>query len=363
MTPATPPPSNLRRAFEGQILLYLGIVCGVCLDIPSMMSAPSPSASGQIETPRGPIPIPSNFHYLGFLNVVFRDVTMGFAPSSLEVDERSWWQMIVFINDVGVVYLIWLLESSRPSSRGTAARFPAIIGTIAQLAGGGVFFPVQNLLHYVFCPPVSIQKPSDRRVNVGDALKWSPLVVVLHTVPAIGMYIAPNFNTRHWFCWFWQLYTVRISLGYYILRTLGAVLNISSPRGQGTYHQILRLAMSPLIAVSATIWIYVVFQSPFSLATIFWPSKVEGEFAGTFVGFMRRMLQFDQWFLMGSHFLWTWYLLRDMKIAGLVSFQKALSIALGVLLVPVLGPGATAGLLWLWRESYLVQDGEHIKLK
>jgi hypothetical protein len=92
------------------------------MDIISLMRLhPSPSSTGKIEWEGGSVPILRRFHFLPFLDEVIRDVTVGFAPSTFTgYDDVSWWQMIGFLNDAGLMHFIWLLESSRPGAKGTA---------------------------------------------------------------------------------------------------------------------------------------------------------------------------------------------------------------------------------------------------
>lgn len=67
-------------------------------------------------------PVLEKFHWLRPLDVIVRDVTAGFAPSTYEVDPASWWQVLVFLSDYGIIYLAFLMESSRSLSRGSIIR-------------------------------------------------------------------------------------------------------------------------------------------------------------------------------------------------------------------------------------------------
>lgn len=74
---------------------------------------PQPAPSGSIEWASGKVPILDKFHLLSFLDVPIRDVTVGFAPSSFGYDSVSRWQMMNFLMDVGVFYMVWGFESLR----------------------------------------------------------------------------------------------------------------------------------------------------------------------------------------------------------------------------------------------------------
>jgi hypothetical protein len=120
---ATTPPakrtSKLRRALLAHPFLYISVGAFFCMDILGMIMRPSPSATGKIEWDSGSVNILQRFHLLPILDEIYRDVTVGFAPSAFGFDPVSWWQMIVFLNDAGLLHLVWLLESSREGARGT----------------------------------------------------------------------------------------------------------------------------------------------------------------------------------------------------------------------------------------------------
>lgn len=83
---------------------------------------PSPSATGYIEWPAGKVPILSKFHWIPLVDIVLKDITIGFAPSAFGYDDVSRWLMRPFMLDMGVWYMILMLESSRPGNKGTVAR-------------------------------------------------------------------------------------------------------------------------------------------------------------------------------------------------------------------------------------------------
>jgi hypothetical protein len=110
------------RRLWGFVCIVLSLVCGYLMDIPGMISNhPEPSATGYIEWSGGKVPILERFHWIPFLDTIFRNVTVGFAPSSLGYDDVSRWMMCPFMIDMGIWYMIWLLESSRAGNKGTTA--------------------------------------------------------------------------------------------------------------------------------------------------------------------------------------------------------------------------------------------------
>ncbi|KAF2801072.1 hypothetical protein K505DRAFT_227365 [Melanomma pulvis-pyrius CBS 109.77] len=318
-----------------------------------------PSATGRIAWDGGSIPILQKFHMIPFLDEVFRDVTIGFGPSTLEYDAPTWWQMFSFLNDFGVLYMICLLEATRPANKWTPAYFPAIMATIAQLGGGGVIIPLQYYLYSVFCPPVGLQYSADRRIDTGRAFIWLPLALLFNTIPLAGMYLSPDLNARHYWTWAWQLYSIRIALGYYFLLACSSLVPSGVLRTAKTmnYHTALRIILGPLIVISATVWINLLVNCPYSFSVLFIPSKNhEQEHANRWVGMIRRCLQYDELVVFGSAFLWLVYLALDMKNAGIWSPGKVLRFLGAFAGAIAVGPGAALGGLWLWREKDLVVE-------
>ena len=77
--------------------------------------------SGKIEWDGGSIQILERFHYFELWDEVFRGITVVFAPSALGYDDVSWWHMLSFLNDLGPIYAILLLESCRVGNKFTPA--------------------------------------------------------------------------------------------------------------------------------------------------------------------------------------------------------------------------------------------------
>ncbi|KAF2186050.1 hypothetical protein K469DRAFT_664532 [Zopfia rhizophila CBS 207.26] len=360
---AGPMTSKLHRALPASVFLVLSASCFLLMDIPAMVyDYPSPSATGFISWSNKKVPILQEFHWISSLDKVFRDVTVGFAPSSFGYDDVSRWQMLNFMQDIGVLYLVWLCESTRAGNRWSVVYFPAIFNTIAQLGGGGVIIPLYYFLFIVFCPPTRVQTLADRRITLGDALLWMLLTVLFHTLPGMAIYFAPDFETQHYWTWFWQLYPVRMSIVYFLVEGVSKILPIPRPRIVLRYSTTIRLILFPMIAISTGVWIYTLLNCPYSLKTIFCPAPLIED---TWLLRMRRILQFDELFVYGSSMVWLGFLMMDAKKAGLVSGSGIAGfLVMAVGLTGIVGPGATFGVMWLWREGYLVdeeKDGEGLK--
>jgi hypothetical protein len=103
--------------------LYLFYSCLMTLDIGKLVAHQQPFLdSGRISWEGGSVPILANFHptCLRFLDEVWRGTTVTFSPSTLGYDEVAWWQMFTFLNDLGVLMAVWIIESCRVGNMFTA---------------------------------------------------------------------------------------------------------------------------------------------------------------------------------------------------------------------------------------------------
>lgn len=109
--------SKFQRFIASLPFIGLTLFCLHHMDIVKMDNLIQPFlASGKIEWSNdggGSIPVLSRFHYLEFLDDVWRGPAINFAPSAVGFDAVSSWQMFAFLNDVGPVYAVLILESTR----------------------------------------------------------------------------------------------------------------------------------------------------------------------------------------------------------------------------------------------------------
>lgn len=167
-------------------------------------------------------------------------------------------------------------------------------------------------------------------------------MVFFSIIPTLYMHFAPTLEERHWWTWFWQLYTLRITLGYYAIQLLLRSFPTSQSSGKQGDKKSVTFAIAPFIALAAGAWLYTVLNSPYPLTTMFIPQPLVED---TWVLRMRRAIQFDQLSVYGSSMLWLIILVQEEGSVGVVGFV----LGAGVLTV-VVGPGAAVGLCWLWQE-------------
>lgn len=111
------PVVKLRRAVVALPFIGIAILCLREMDIGKMAAHQQPFLdAGKTEWSGGSIRILPRFHYLRFLDEVWRGTTASFSPSTLGYDAVSSWQVFSFLNDLGPVHVVWMLESSRKGS-------------------------------------------------------------------------------------------------------------------------------------------------------------------------------------------------------------------------------------------------------
>ncbi|KAF2437549.1 hypothetical protein P171DRAFT_477915 [Karstenula rhodostoma CBS 690.94] len=350
-------PSSVSRIFPASVFIVLSLSCFFFMDMISLIiNFPSPTASGRIEWDNGTFPILDNFHWLRPLDPIIREITPGFAPSSFGYDDVSRWQMMNFIiSEPGVFYAIWGFESLRRGVRGGPASYPGIFGFIAQFGGGGVIIPIYYFSYLAFTRPIRSRPLPERRIDIGGATIWSTLLILFHVIPVVGIMFDTSLEARHWWTWFWQLYTVRITLSWYIVQFVGGFIKLPTVHSTMSYRTKTALVLAPFIAIAVGLWTYTVLYCPYTLSAVFYPHPLTED---TWVLRMRRILQFDQLFVWGSSVLWVAMDMRRNRMSSGIEIILA-----GIMLAGVAGTGASFGLVWLWREWKLAGDDEKSVLK
>lgn len=100
----------------------IAIVCMRGMDIAKLVEHQEPFLeSGKIAWEGGEIQILPQFHWITFLDDVWRGTTATFSPSTLGYDSIGRLQMFSFLVDVGTMYAVWLIESCRVANTYTPA--------------------------------------------------------------------------------------------------------------------------------------------------------------------------------------------------------------------------------------------------
>ncbi|KAM6514171.1 hypothetical protein FALCPG4_015329 [Fusarium falciforme] len=115
---------------------------------------------------------------------------------------------------------------------------------------------------------------------------------------------------------------------------------------------VIRFTIGTLIGLSACVWIWAWSTAPYGGAAIFFPS-VFPVATSDLTAFMREFLKFDETFMFAATFIWLGCLFWDMKHAGMLRASWLKIVIYTASTVVMFGPGAAAGLGWLWREDII----------
>jgi hypothetical protein len=200
-------------------------------------------------------------------------------------------------------------------------------------------------------------KASDMRLGrVNYALILLPTLILTYYIPAFGMFYWPTLAGREWWLFIWQMSPVWISFTAMLLSKFIPDTTVSDRfESPNRDMPVIQYTIGSLTTVSATGWLFTCISSILrnELLDVFIPGSLPSQ-TTNFAAFTREFLKVDEIFLFGNTFLWLGYLFWDLKHAGMLktNWIRLLGYLVGSVLL--LGPGATAGLGWLWRENILV---------
>ncbi|KAG4430888.1 hypothetical protein IFR05_013633 [Cadophora sp. M221] len=305
------------------------------------------------------IPILQKFFHVQGIDDKLKGITVAFAPSTLGIDAVSWYQGLVFMTDYGLIYTIWLFESTRKANEGTLARYPLLFFMPAQIVTIGIMGPLYYYLSYISTPAFKFLIPGSRTTNTAYTRGIFFTMALFFYIPLLGSFLHPSLTARHAFNWSWQLFPLFVSLAQILITALPSSSSPRTPGDNNADLRIIRLTVLPFAFLSAGIWIYTLVNSPYSLSTLFIPTA---PVTNTFMPVMRRFLQVDQVSSFGASLLWLTYLFGDLKSESIVGQSWLVLFFVKAVLMVVVGPGATFALEWLWREEVLA-GGKVVKAK
>ncbi|PHH88227.1 hypothetical protein CDD83_7803 [Cordyceps sp. RAO-2017] len=356
---------RLIRAVAASPFLLLSLLCLSLMDAEKMGKQWQPMLdAGRIEWDGGSVPILSAFYHNKILDDFWRGLTVLFSPSTLGYDPVAWWVGFVFVIHLAPLYAIWMLESHRAVSTSGPARLPTIFTSLGQALGSGVVAPVFYFLCLVFGRPSSdlarlkSEGKSARSWEIRPVPFMLPLVLLLHMVGVSAAFLAPRFETRHFWTWTWLLSPMALGFGDAVLARLfyapaPCSLERRGREGQGRQKRSAfgspELQLGALAVLSAGTWIYMLARAPFSLSDIFVPETIAAQ--DDFILHSRVIMQLDCLVTFGASLLWLLYVCFDLARAGVLTEADGLSL-FGLLPVVLAagGPGTACAVLWGWKE-------------
>ncbi|KAF2418752.1 FAD/NAD(P)-binding domain-containing protein [Tothia fuscella] len=347
---------RMQRAFLALpflgIFFFIKTILAPATVIPFMMPF---FHAKQIIWEGGSAPIRTQFYGIKQIDDLWAPFNTFFTPTIYGYDPISRAQTMTFLTDLGVIVAIWAFESVRRANILTFARLPVLFMLLGQLRGIGVLSPLYYFLYYT-CTPIEKFKSSDMRLGRRNfAVVLLPVLLLMFYGPGFAMFNWPTLAGREAWLFFWQMFPVWISLSTFVLSYVVPDTTVSD-RFTVPDRDLpaIRYTICILSALSAAVWIWTCLtKAPqLNVFALLLPERLPNQ-STDFVSFAREFLRVDALSLYGNTFLWLAYLFWDLKYAGMVEtswIRLGLYLTLSTI---VLGPGATAGLGWLWRENVL----------
>jgi len=234
-------------------------------------------------------------------------------------------------------------------------RRPVLFTFLGQLRGIGVVSPIYYFLYYVSVPIEKLQASDMRLGRLNYAKVLLPTLVLAYYIPMFAMFDWSTLSGREAWLYLWQMFPVWISLTTSLLSSCIPDTTVSDRfESPNRDLPVIQYTIGTLAVISSTVWIFTCISALFQngSARVFVPESFPSQTIN-FAAFTREFLKFDEIFLFGNTILWLGYLFWDLKHAGMLnkSWIQLLMYLTGSFLL--LGPGATAGLGWLWRENIL----------
>ncbi|KAK8022657.1 hypothetical protein PG993_013424 [Apiospora rasikravindrae] len=346
----------LFRAISSVPFLFVAIWCFRTMEPEKIVAFSQPAAaSGFIDWDGGKLKMLDRFYGVEALDQAFRGAMASFAPSTLGYDSISSWQFFHFLVDMGPIYTIWFLESSRALNAWSPAYFPTFFALLGQVVGVGTVVPLFYFLCIVFRPTqTDLARAPRRQSHFQGSIPVVPLIMLFHTSVVFAMFLAPDLSARHYWTWAWQLSPLWIGLGNVAAHQAAALLGWKgSPSSSSFMAPGQMLGVMGLI--SAGVWTYTLLSSPHSLGTLFVPQA--GPQAGLALH-MRKALQADEVGVVIGIFLWLAYCFAELHVGGLLGNGWLLYFLLGPVAILCVGPGAAFALGWYARERILEAVGK-----
>jgi hypothetical protein len=182
-----------------------------------------------------------------------------------------------------------------------------------------------------------------------------PTLILAYYIPAFAMFDWPTLSGRESWLFVWQMFPVWISLIATLMSWFIPDTTVSDRfESPNRDLPVIRYTIGTLSLLSSTVWLATCISAfpQNKISSIFVPDNLPSQ-ATDFVAFTREFLKVDELFLFTNTFLWLAYLFWDLNHAGMLKTGWIRLLLYLVGSIALLGPGATAGVGWLWRENIL----------
>ncbi|KAH6989863.1 hypothetical protein EDB80DRAFT_881882 [Ilyonectria destructans] len=346
--------NKLKRALTMLPILGLFYLAMCILNLDPLL----PWLSGVVETGKmsfenNHILVQKTFYRINWLDKFWASINVAFIPALYGHDAESRKQLISFLTDYGVIIGIWTIESTRRANALTFSQIPSLFLILGQLYGIGVISPLYYFFHYVNSPIETFKATDMRLTRMNYTLGILPAIIFTYYIPCYAMIFWPSPLFRQSWLFVWQMFPIWISTMTSIFSSIfpDTMMHdrVNAPKRD---LPVVRYTLGTLVGMSACFWIWAWFINPSGIAAIFLPRALPAT-TSELSGFMREFFKFDQIFLFTATFLWLGYLFWDIKHVDMVQSSWLTIITYAVSMVVLFGPGAAAGLGWLWREDII----------
>ncbi|KAF2664645.1 FAD/NAD(P)-binding domain-containing protein [Microthyrium microscopicum] len=348
--------SKLKRAVLALPFLAMFFLANKVMTVANVVPMLTPMIQDQAVTwNMTSMPLRTKFYNVKPLDDIWVPINIFFTPALYGFDAICRTQTLSLLADYGIIVAIWAFESVRRANILTFAQIPGLFTFLGQLRGVGVISPFYYLLHYISSPVENMQAADMRLGRLNYALVLLPTLLLTHYIPGYAMFHWPTFSGRESWLFLWQMFPVWVYLTAKVLSSFIPDTTLSDRFESPTRDlPVIKYTIGTLAAVSSTVWVFTCTTALLKngISGVFLPDGLPGQ-ATDFVTFTREYLQFDEIFLFGNTFIWLAYLFWDLKHAGMIKTKWIQLVFYLISSVLVMGPGTTAGLGWLWRETVL----------
>ncbi|EME38708.1 hypothetical protein DOTSEDRAFT_180559 [Dothistroma septosporum NZE10] len=262
---------------------------------------------------------------------------VGVLVNSGAVDTSSWLYAFSQACDAHLIFAIWLIESTRRINVLTPIQLAPLFVVVAQYFPTGLIAPISYFLYYI-SNPIDKWAPTDLRLtNVAWTRTIMPRIVCmtasLLTLRLTGYDAGLSATQLRWL-------TPALSLLLTGVQWLLIKTGISTT---DLHHDAKFNVKKDLPSIRACIYVLS------TVATISWWTAIlrSSSFASTILADSNHII------LLLAAALWLALLFKDLKEAGMETFDSLQGVAIAVALAVVGGPASALALLWLRREETL----------
>lgn len=228
---------------------------------------------------------------------------------------------------------------------------PTLFTVAGQFLGIGPVSGVFYFLYITFGPTSSdLARSAQGRTiwHKGTTIHLLLTILLLHTSEVFAMFLAPDFDTRHYWTWAWQLSPLWIGIVNSVLDQALSLLRLKRTLSTSSPATLL-IALG---LVSSGVWLYALVFSHYTLAETFIPDVEQFEY----VAHSRRALQADELGVVSTSLLWQAYSFFDLYNAGLLGNEWLFYAASLPIIAVGLGPGTAISIGWYLRERALASS-------